>query len=202
VSPGALHQFLRDDAGFFVEVLGLIFRPRDEPAEAVREFSEEEKRRAENAYRLLKSWRDVPGSRDGRTVDETAIRDWIRTARSLARQRGLIEICDSQIGEVLAHALEEPDGSPSVPVRDVLEDISIDSEEILRGVGVGIFNKRGLYVKTLGEGGDQERELARKYLAFAEASQAEWPRTAAALRRIARSYEEGAWREDERLALD
>ncbi len=113
VSPVTLHKLLREDPGFFVEILGLIFRPRDESAEAVRGYSEEEKRRAENAYRLLMSWQDVPGSRDGRTVDEKALRDWIQKARSLAEQRGLLEICDSRIGEVLAYSLEEDDGSAS-----------------------------------------------------------------------------------------
>ena len=76
-SPTTLHKLLRDEPTFFVEVLGMIFRPRNEAAEAVKEYSEEEKRRAENAYRVLLSWQEVPGSRDGRTVDEKVLRDWI-----------------------------------------------------------------------------------------------------------------------------
>ena len=128
ISPATLHKLLRDEPGFFVEVLGLIFRPRNEPAEAAREYSEEEKRRAENAYRLLMSWKDVPGSQDGRTVDEKALREWIQKARSLADQRGLREVCESRIGEVLAYAPEEADGSwPCIPVRDMLEEIGDDS---------------------------------------------------------------------------
>ena len=112
-------------------------------------------------------------------------------------RRGLLEVCDSRIGEVLAYAPGEPDGSwPCIPVRDVLEDM--EAEEIFQGLGAGIYNKRGLYSKSLREGGAQERDLANKYLAFAEASKIEWPKTAAALRRIARSYEEEA-REDERM---
>jgi transcriptional regulator with XRE-family HTH domain len=202
VSPATLHMLLRDEPAFFVEVLAMIFRPRNEPAETVRECSEEEKRRAQNAYRVLLSWQDVPGSRDGRAVDEKALRDWIQKARSLAEQRGLLEICDSRIGEVLAYALEEADGSPSFPVRDVLEEIGADSEEILQGLSVGILNKRGMYEKTLREGGAQERDLASKYLAFAEASKIDWPKTAAALRQIARSYEEEARREDDRAMRD
>ena len=202
MSPAALHKLLRDVPESFVEALSLIYRPKNQPVEAIREYSEEEKRRAENAYRLLLSWRDVPGSRDGRTVDERTLLGWIRKARSLAGQHGLLEVCDSRIGELLAYALEEADGSPSVPVRDVLEEIGSDSDEILEGLGAGIFNKRGLHVKSLREGGSQERELARKYLAFAEASQSEWPKMAACLRRIARSYEEDARREDERVMLD
>ena len=59
-----------------------------------------------------------------------------------------------------------------------------------------------MYVRSLREGGDQERDLASKYRAYAEASKSEWPETAAALSHIARSYEEEARREDERAMLD
>jgi hypothetical protein len=203
VSPTALHKLLRDEPESFVEVLGLIYRPKSQPVGTVKEYSEDEKRRAENAYRLLLSWRDVPGSRDGRTVDERTLLGWIHKARSLAEQRGLLESCDSRIGEVLAHAPGEADGSwPCIPLRDVLEEIGADSEEIFQGLGVGILNKRGMYEKTLREGGAQERNLARDYRAYAEASKIEWPRTAEVLRRIAQSYEEEARREDERAMLD
>jgi transcriptional regulator with XRE-family HTH domain len=203
VSPDTLRKLLREDPKSFVQVLGFVFRPRNESADDVREYSEEEKRRAENAYRLLRSWQDVPGSRDDRTVDERALRDWIQRARFLAEQHGLLEVCDSRIGEVLAHAPAEADGSwPCIPVRDLLEEIGEHSDEILQGWGVGILNKRGMYAKTLREGGDQERDLANKYRACADACKIEWPKTAEALRRIARSYEDEASREDERVMLD
>ena len=104
---------------------------------------------------------------------------------------------------MLAYAPGDSDGSwPCIPVRDALEEISLDSEEILNGFSVGIFNKRGLVTKSLREGGDQERDLAGTFRALADACQGEWDRTAETLRRIARSYEEHARQEDERLMLD
>jgi transcriptional regulator with XRE-family HTH domain len=102
-SPVTLHGLLRDEPESFVELLSLVFRPKDQPAEESNEISEEERQRAQNAYRLLKSWRKIPGSRDDRTIDETALLAWVQKARSLAKDRGLLEICDSRIGEVLAH---------------------------------------------------------------------------------------------------
>ena len=68
---------------------------------------------------------------------------------------------------------------------------------MLEGFAVGIFNKRGAYLKSLTDGGQQERELAAKYDAWTQACQIEWPRTAKVLDRIARRYEEQARREDE-----
>jgi transcriptional regulator with XRE-family HTH domain len=203
VSAQTFRNLLRDKPEYFVELLSLIYRPRHASEDAIQECSEEEKRRAGKAYQLLLSWKDVPGSRDDGTVDELMLFDWIKAARSLARERGLLEVCDSRIGEVLAYAPSESDGSwPCIPVRDALEEISLDSEEILSGFSAGIFNKRGLITRSLREGGDQERDLARTFRAFADACQGEWDRTAETLRRLARSYEEDARREDERLVLD
>ena len=85
-------------------------------------------------------------------------------------------------------------------MRDALEDI--DTDEVFEGFSVGIYNKRGMVSKSLREGGVQERDLAEKYRAFADASKIEWPRTAKALRDIAMGYDEEARREDERASLD
>ena len=200
-SPVTLHGLLRDEPGFFVDVLGLIFRPKNELAEGSKEVSEEARQRAQNAYRLLRSWQEVPGRREGQTVDEKTLLGWVQKARSLAEDRGLLEICDSRIGEVFAYAPEEPDGSgPCIPVRDAMEEIGTD--EVFNGFGVGISNKRGVVRKSLREGGAQERVLAEKYRAFADASKVEWPKTAAALRRVAQGYEEDARREDAQAMLD
>jgi hypothetical protein len=200
-SPVTLHRRLRDDPEFFVDVLGLVFRPKNQAVEDGKVLSEEESQRVQNAYRLLRSWQDVPGGGGGQTVDETTLYAWVQNARSLAGDRGLLEICDSRIGEVLAYSPEEADGSwPCVAVRDTLEEIGTD--EVFQGLAVGIYNERGIVSRTMREGGAQERILAEKYRKFADASKIEWSKTAATLRRIADSYDEDARREDAQAALD
>jgi hypothetical protein len=194
-SPSTLHGKLKDDPGFFVDVLGLAFRSKNQPLEGSEVVSEEASQRAQNAYRLLRSWHEVPGAGDGQTVDEKPLLAWVQKARSMAEDRGLLEICDSRMGEVFAYAPAESDGSwPCVPVRDALEEIG--SDEVFEGFSVGIYNKRGVFSKTLKEGGAQERALAEMYRKYADASKFEWTKTAATLRRIAESYEEHARRED------
>jgi hypothetical protein len=193
-SPVILHWMLGEKSDFFVDLLGLIFRPTNEP-------SEEEKARGRNAYRLLMSWHTVPGSDDNGTVDEKLLLNWVQKARALAKDRGLLEVCDERIGVVFAHDPERPgEPWPSEPVRDAMEEIGTD--ELFSGFSVGIYIKRGMYSKTPTEGGAQERKYAKRYLEFAEASKIEWPRTAAALRRVAQSYEEDARREDAEVLLD
>jgi hypothetical protein len=141
------------------------------------------------------SWETVPGSDEKGMVDEKGVLAWVQRARELAEERGLLEICDSRIGEVFARDLERPgEAWPSVAVRDVMEEIG--TEELFNGFCVGVFNRRGMFSKSPTEGGAQERALAKKYQEFAEASKIEWPRTAAALRRVAQSYEQDARRED------
>ena len=44
-SPVTLHGRLRDEAEFFVEVLGLVFRPKSQPAKDTKDISEEERQR-------------------------------------------------------------------------------------------------------------------------------------------------------------
>jgi hypothetical protein len=200
-SPVTLHGLLRDQPDFFVDILGLIFRPKNEVRENTPEPSEEENRRIQSAYRLLMAWQDVPGQRKDGMIDEEALLAWMNTARSLAKERDLLEIADSRIGQVFAYAQEDPDGSwPCLPVRDALEEM--DSDDGFGGFGVGIYNKRGIFSKSLREGGEQERELAKKYRHFAERCQVDWPRTAAALRRVAEGYEEEARRADSKAMLD
>ena len=123
---------------------------------------------------------------------------WVDDARKLCTASDRIEICDVKIGEQLSCAPADPDGTwPCEAVREVFE--AVPTDEILRGFDVGVANQRGAHWKTMTEGGEKERELARKYFGFADKVKLKWPKTAVALRRIAESYELQAKREDERV---
>jgi transcriptional regulator with XRE-family HTH domain len=194
-SPVTLHGVLKTEPKFFVDLLGIIFRPENEPEDAI-EPSEEEKARAQNAYRLLMSWEGVPGGRDDGTVDEKALLDWVQSARSMAKEQSRLAVCDLRIGNVFAHAPDEPsdNGWPCIPVRDAIEEVG--SEDLASGFEMGIYNKRGVYRKAFDEGGDQERDLAKRFRGWAEVCKIEWPRTAASLLCVAEGYEREASRAD------
>jgi transcriptional regulator with XRE-family HTH domain len=200
-SPRTLFRMLQQEPRFFADLLALVFRSRDEPRDERREVPDEERARAENAYRLLTSWHILPGSLNGGEIDAEELTAWVRKAREHCKESGRLEVCDSRIGELLAYAPEEEDGSwPCVPVRDLLEEVG--TNELLHGFEIGIFNKRGAYSKSPTEGGAQERDLAEKHRSYARASEVEWPRTAASLRHMAERYEELARREDAEVELD
>lgn len=192
-SPTTLRGLLRDKPDFFVNVLSLIYRPKSQTNPP--EPTEEEKQRAHNAYRLLMAWRDVPGQRKDQSIDGEALSRWVETALDLAKEKDILEVAESRIGQALAWAPGEPDGSwPSIAVRDVLEDT--DSEEMFGGFHSGIYNKRGMVSRSIREGGAQDRALAEEYRKHADSCQIDWPLTAASLRLAAKYYEEDARRAD------
>jgi hypothetical protein len=194
-SPIVLHRRLQEDAAFFVDLLALCFRPKGALPKPESELTAQAKIAAQNGYRLLMDWKNIPGQNSDDTFDENRLAAWVSKARELARARGLLDICESEIGSVLAHCPERAGGSwPAIAVRDVLEDIG--TEAVFDGFSVGIYNKRGTWSKSPREGGAQERALAEKYRRFAEDCRIDWPKTAQALRKVALGYEHDAARED------
>jgi hypothetical protein len=190
-SPALDHK-LATDPGFFVEVLSLCMRPKTEsqqpPAPSVM---------ATNAYRLLMDWKLVPGT-DQETghADESVLDTWIRDARRRLTEVDRIDIGDQQIGQVLAYAIADLDGSwPETAVREVIERVA--SKEIERGLYIGILNERGMTSRGMLDGGAQERVLAEKFTHWSEQIGPVWPRTGAVLRAVASHYRTEATKEDE-----
>jgi hypothetical protein len=115
-------------------------------------------------------------------------------------RRGIGAIGDQEIGKILAYAPADSNCIwPDVAVRELIEEIA--SKDLEAGIDIGIYNKRGVWTKSLSEGGRQERELAETYLQYATAVADEYPRTASLLRRIAHSYTADAHQEDLRTEL-
>ena len=127
--------------------------------------------------------------------DEQQLLDWCSKARELAISSGRIEVCDVQIGEMLARCtIEDDDGSwPCHAIRNVIEAISTDP--ICSGLSCGIHNSRGATSRN--KGGNQERDLSSKYRDLAKKVRYVSPTTARVLDGVADSYEREAGRWDE-----
>jgi hypothetical protein len=201
--PKMLQRQLAREPRFFVECLTLLYRPRGdggepqkEAAEKAKTTNEHERERARRLWQLLYEWRVIPGTNDQGVVDADALRAWVLEARRQAEAVRRLEVCDVQIGQVFARSpIDSDQGAPVVAIRDVLEECK--SEEMERGFIVGLHNLRGAFGKSLYEGGNQERELATRYERYAQISN-RWPRTARALRAVAKDYLRQAQQEDER----
>ncbi|WP_063899997.1 hypothetical protein [Burkholderia ubonensis] len=178
--PLTLHQLMVERAGLFMEAICAVFKP--ESAEA-REVSENEERLAVAAYDLLEGLRLLPGQ-VGDDVDGKALLHWCSEVRKLAGDMDRVDVTDGRIGHLLAHAPASlADGAwPHEAVRYAIE--SIASDKLENGLVIERFNMRGVYGKAIGEGGDQERALAKQAGDWAGAMP-DCPRTAAMLMRIA-----------------
>jgi hypothetical protein len=188
-----LHRRLSEDPAFFAEVVQAIYKPRS--AESRPDPSPEQKHIAENGYRLLSTWRTVPGRDQEGRVDGERLKRWVAEAQELLARSDRKETGAIHIGQVLAYAPSEADEWPPRAVRELLEEIQDDKVE--SGLEMELFNQRGVTSRAPDAGGKPERELAARYATQAETYAAKWPRTAAMLRELARTWESHARREDE-----
>jgi hypothetical protein len=193
-----LHRRLTKDPGFFNELVCIVYRARADVESSDRVSVEDNSRRralAENAWRLLQSWHVAPGSAEGGGFDIEACAAWIREARSLLQASDRLEIGEQHIGNVLAYAPQDDDGTwPAQEVRDLIE--GLDSRNIERGFEVEMINRRGVSSRDPLEGGEQERAIAAEHRARAELFASRWPRIAAIFSRLAEDFEVQARRFD------
>jgi len=195
--PKMLHQGLSNKPEFFAEVIKYVYKPEnedidEEEEELPKELKEE---RARRAYKLLNTWKTVPGSDDSGRIDYQKLESWINKARKLCKETDRLKICDNHIGQVLAYAMPDKDGNwPPAEVCRIIDETG--SKELDDGFRVGIYNKRGIVTKSLEEGGKQERSLAEQYKKYSEKVSIQYPRTSAILKRVAEGYENEAKRED------
>ena len=195
--PKMLHQQLSSDPEFFAEVIKWIYKPESENAEEADEKMPQEfkKQRARLAWELLHTWKSIPGSDSSGKIDYRKLKSWVERARGICKKLDRLKVCDSHIGQVLAHVMPDEDGNwPPENVCKIIDEI--ESNELDDGFIVGVHNKRGVVVKSPVEGGKQERALAEQYRKYADKWAILFPRTSAISRKIAEDYESKAKRED------
>ena len=195
-SPTILHEQMAKSAPAFVEVIKRVYLPTHRDPTTDVPPSERESVAIQNTYRLLRSWRHVPGTQDDGSIDPQRLSQWIAEARHLLEGADRLNVGDEHIGKVLVKAPSDPDGvGIPVVVRDLLEDI--DSPAIRRGIQVELFNRRGATVRAPTAGGEQERAVAGNYRQLANQFANRWPQTAQIYRNLADGYENLARREDD-----
>lgn len=196
--PTVLTRILASDPDFFVELVKLVYRAKDEPK---REQSTAQSSVASHAYTVLSGWKGFPGrSHDGQ-IDASVLEDWVVRARLLLSESNRADVGDEVIGESFAYSPVGADGMwPAEPVRELIERIG--SQELENGIVIGRLNSRGVTTRGVYNGGQQERDLAARYRDWSTAMTSRWPRTTRILRRISDRYERDARRQDAEAELD
>ncbi|MFN7881464.1 MAG: hypothetical protein ACK5PF_00375 [bacterium] len=178
--PLTLHKMLVESPEFFNSVVCTVFKAASEEAPVL---TEQQQKLATAAYELLNSLRVLPGQVE-EDIDFATLKNWTDEVRNLATKSDRSVVTDSRIGFLLAHSPSDPDDGawPHKSVRQLIEYLSSDKVE--QSVKVERFNMRGVFSKSIGEGGQQERALGEQARTWARAM-SEFPRCATLLQDIA-----------------
>jgi transcriptional regulator with XRE-family HTH domain len=194
-TPIVLHRFMAADPSFFVQVLSAIFKAHSESSPKDHDPTEHERTMATQAFRLLQSWTRVPGTSDS-GFDGEALTSWVKEAHRLAVQAERGAVGDQYIGRILSFSPVGSDEAwPHETVRSVIENMR--NAQLENGMMLGVHNQQGVTSRGMFDGGTIERNIAKRYHAWGEATKFEWPRTSALLKEIARSFENTARFQDE-----
>lgn len=195
--PLVLHTLLVQRPHMFMDAICTVFKPANREPEPVSEGGD---KLAVATYELLTGLQVLPGQ-NGADVDYAALLAWCQAVRLIAVEVDRAKITDQRIGALLAHApSSQVDGAwPHEAVRAVIEHLA--SEEVERGLAIERFNMRGAYSKSIGEGGQQERVLAKQCQDWATAMPAS-PRTSAMLMGMAENWLRYAERADQSAAKE
>ncbi|WP_337044962.1 HigA family addiction module antitoxin [Emticicia sp. 17c] len=192
-----LEKYIELHPEFFAQVVAWVYRRKDgetDPDEIKLDDPGQVQYRAQRGYKLIDALQHIPGHNEIGEVDTNHLLNWIKIYRNTCKELGRKDIGDLTLGGLLAKSPKGKDEIwPCEPIRDVLEQIK--SDDISRGMVTGRYNSRGLHWR--GEGGDQERQLAKMYSLWTQALEFSHPFVAASiLNKLVQYYEDDALRED------
>lgn len=193
-APQNLENKIATDPAFFVELLSILYKPEN----ADNTYTEErDEQKVHAAYDLLTAWKAIPGVAPDGTINNEQLTSWIEKARDLAVQADRIKVADLHIGSILAEFPEggEDNNWPPEEIAAIIEKINTDS--LKSNFSATVFNKRGFSSRSPFEGGDRERDLAKKFHAMAEKKRNKYPNLATVLEDLAVGYERTAKRIDQ-----
>ncbi|MCI0648008.1 MAG: hypothetical protein L0332_30835 [Chloroflexi bacterium] len=195
--PKFIMEQLEQSPEFFAELITLRFKAQHGPRDVELDPQEQENvwRLASIAGGIWHAWNGFPGRGLDKQERDEFLRCWCERALELCKQADREVIGHQQLGEVLCR-VPPPSFDGIWPCLVAREYIERGYEEIANGLRIAKYNSRGMTSRALGEGGIQERQLARQYREDAEKLKYEWIKTAAFLLDIADAYDREAHRND------
>ena len=199
----AVHRVIAQDPAEFVSLLRWLYKRKDRQAEPELHTLDEKQReiRARIAYDVLDDWDCIAGMDAEGRIDRAAFEAWHEAAFRIAEEHDRLLPAYVHIGAALARLTKDLGLENWLPevVLDLLD--RTDMAELRHHFEIGVYNARGVTVRSAHDGGDQERALARSYRALATRLGNSHPRVASSLENIARGYEGDAKRLDGQAEL-
>lgn len=216
--PVILDRALREEPGFFVEVLEYLYKPDTDAVEHTNTSSDSEADETENtetedngqaskrmmlatlAWHLLHDWESVPGKQLDGTFDGEALKEWINAVRALTSSKQLTNGFNIQVGKTLSYAPAGSDGNwPHPAVCDILQQ-ERNNPEFFDEFRTGCYNRHGK--AHLVTGGRREQTIADEYTAWAEHYRTSHPAAAGLLRQLADRFNHMAEQERQNAARE
>ncbi|MEM9855709.1 MAG: hypothetical protein AAF843_00030 [Bacteroidota bacterium] len=197
-NPRVLHQELAENPDFFIEVLKWVYMPKD------KERIEEERQglsdkvlgnRAMQAYKLLDSWKTIPGVNKQGEIDKDHLENWVKNARELAKEADRLKVADIHIGKVLAQYPEKSSEWPPDEICQIIE--SVNSDSMKGNFSSATHNKRSFSSRGPFDGGNIERGHAEYFKKLANGHRRKHPIVARILDGLVDGYLREAKRMDE-----
>ncbi|WP_179289786.1 HigA family addiction module antitoxin [Shouchella clausii] len=198
-----LEEQIKDTPSLFIQAIALVYKRSDEgedPSDWGIENPDQRNAVALSAHRLLDNITKIPGTDNTGSIDSDTLAEWILEVRRKCEEHGRRQIGDQCIGQLLANSPEGKSGIwPCEEVCDVMETIS--SQDIAKGFIIKVLNSRGAVWRS--QGGEQERQISKKYRGWAERLNFEYPYVGSILEDIARTYDrEASWYDSEEIITD
>lgn len=190
--PKLLDKKLSQDPDFFIEVIQLAYRSRNQLKE--HDSNEIKKEIALNAFKLLNGWKRPPGKLDDGSFSDVALKIWLEEVKRRTIESGHLEVSMVRLGHVLFYAGPDPNG---LWIQKSVAEILEEDEHIRRGFRTEASNSRGFY--TIDPSGKRENEIADSWRKKAdEVEDLGLIHFASDLKKLAKSYD----REAERVVVD
>ena len=195
-----LERRISESPADFVRMLALVFNRDDgkeDPTEWRVEDDQAKSALFSAAHNLFMHMSRIPGTGEGGEIDLEKLSDWTTETRRLCAEYGRADIGDEYIGQILSKGPAGDDGiRPCLPICEVMERVG--SRDIGSGFRTGTINGRGVTSRAVGEGGEQERELAEQYRSWSRQRSPEYPFVGKVLEDIAAHYDlDAKWHDDD-----
>ncbi|WP_374661668.1 hypothetical protein [Inhella sp.] len=191
-----IYRRLSKEPGTLVELLSLLYRPDGAEKESSPEPTEAAKRMASNAWHVLNKWQPFAKLGAAEMPSPESLLLYSEAVIKTAHERGYRAVALDHLGKALAGGPPGGDGNwPHESVRIVIENFARE-EELKDGFVAGRINIRGTTWRAVGEGGEQERDLAEDYRRWQNALAVTAPATSGLVGRLAQSFARDATRMD------
>ena len=189
--PKFLGRRLSQEPQFFVEIIKLVYRSKNEK-EQNKEISEERKRLADYAWKLLHNWQRPPGTQDDGSFSDKDLMSWYEEVDAETTRSGHHDAAMKRLGHVLFYSEKDQNGLwIRQSVAELLDEKGND--DMRDGFSSEVFNPRRAHM--IDPSGEREKKLVELWRERAEeVDKRGFSYFATSLRGLAKSYDREAGR--------